>query len=157
MGLVCWSWDGAPTSRGLAWALCTSWVSSCYVPALALPKELLSCGHQQTEPLRNSVKLGALSNANPLGFDSLGKWVEAFIEHLSAGSIALSGPGGGFQLLCLCPKNTEPGAGPPLCLYLLTLQLDFIRLMSQALVQDSTGVAQPVLSSWCRTSAECPV
>lgn len=55
-----------------------------------------------------------------LGFDSLGKWVEnlpgsrLLAEQLSAGSIALSGPGGGFQLLCLCPKNTEPCAGPPL-------------------------------------------
>lgn len=35
-------------------------------------------------------------------------------EQLSAGSITLSGPEGGFQLLCLCPRNTKPCAGPPL-------------------------------------------
>lgn len=56
----------------------------------------------------------------PLGFDSLGKCVEntpgsrLLAEQLSVGSIALSGPGGGFQLLCLCTQNTEPCAGPPL-------------------------------------------
>lgn len=56
----------------------------------------------------------------PLGFDSLGKWMEntagsrLLAEQLSAGSITLSEPGGGFQLLCLCSKNTEPCVGPPL-------------------------------------------
>lgn len=51
------------------------------------------------------MKLGALSNANPLGFDSLGKWVEAFIEHLSAGSIALSGLGGVSSFSACVPKT----------------------------------------------------
>lgn len=56
----------------------------------------------------------------PLRFDSLSKQVEntpgsrLLAEQLSAGSIILSGPGGGFQLLYLCPKNTEPYAEPPL-------------------------------------------
>lgn len=68
------------------------------------------------------------------------------------GSIALSGPGRGFQLLCLCPRNTEPCAGPPVLSVSAHITAGFCSF--NTLMPDSTGVAQPVLSSWCRTSAE---
>lgn len=55
------------------------------------------------------------------------------------------------------PRTLNSVLEPPFCLYLLTSQLDFVLLLPQALTQDSTGVAQPVLSSCCRTRAELPV
>lgn len=99
----------------------------------------------------------------PLGFDSLGKWVGKTLGpgfwQSSCLQVALACLGQGevssFSASVSGTLNTV--MDHPFCQYLLASQLDFVLLMPQALMQDSTGVAQPVLSSWCRTSDECLV
>lgn len=89
----------------------------------------------------------------PLRFDSLGKWVEntpgsrLLAEQLSAGSSTLSGSQEVSSFSACVLRTLNPVLDHSFCLYLLTSQLDFILLMPQALMQDSTGAAQPVLCS----------
>lgn len=99
----------------------------------------------------------------PMGFDSLGKWVEKALgpgfwqsSCLQAASPCL-GQGEVSSFSACVPGTLNPVLDHPFCLYLLTSQLDFVPLMPQALMQDSAGAAQPGLSSCCRASAERPV
>lgn len=99
----------------------------------------------------------------PLGFDSLGKWVEKTLgpgfwqSSCLQAALPCLGQGEVSSFSACVPGTPSPVLDHPFSLCLLTSQLDFVLLMPQVPMQDSTGVAQPVLSRWCRTSAELPV
>lgn len=82
----------------------------------------------------------------PLGFDSLGKWVEKTLgpgfwqSNCLQAALPCLGQGE-VSSFSRVPGTPSPVLDHPFSLCLLTSQLDFVLLMPQVPMQDSTGVA----------------